>query len=267
MPLGKELARVTTLQLYLRKMDDCERAGILIDRAPGIKRLAIEFEHCPFGFKIFGRRSAPHLIELGRDVVQKLFQSVNSTTHRTDLESLRIKSIPLDEFLLVLPTKLPLRNLKHLQLNRCRGVGPFIAMLAQLGVDLSSYHIIFRREAYEVRESNEALIHSMSSPKRVSMSSTGEMLCDWAVVTSRAPSLLSFVIDDVAYDDDVQNPVGTSHTFLNSMAGFFGFCSAASSLEQLAVLSPPIESEHWKDEAGLDRFLVSVSMAIHGHTN
>jgi hypothetical protein len=182
MPQGNELAHVTTLQLYLQQLDDCERAGILIDRAPGIKTLAIELENILNSFKRSGGpgvyRSSRSVREVARDIALKLFQSVNSTTPRAGLESLRIRSFRLDELLLVLPEKLPLQDLKHLNLNRCFRVAPFIRMLTRLGVDLVSYHVNFLSEGEGFREPNEALLHQMTSPKRMHMTSMGEMVCD-----------------------------------------------------------------------------------------
>jgi hypothetical protein len=267
MPQGNELAHITTLQLYLQQLDDCERAGVLIDRAPGIKTLAIEFEDRLGSFKRSGRPSAHGPFrwesEIARDITIKLFQSVNSATPRAGLESLRIKSLPLNELLLILPEKLPLRNLKHLHLNRCRQVGPFIRMLTQLGVDLVSYHVGFQSEAQEIRELNEALLHQMTSPKRMHISSMGEMVCDWATVTARASSLLSLSIDDEDYDAFFQTREDIPFVLHRSTSGFSGFCSAASSLEQLAVSSPLIESERWGDVHGLTKFLVSMRIAVH----
>jgi hypothetical protein len=267
MPQGNELAHVTTLQLYLQQLDDCERAGVLIERAPGIKTLAIEFEHRLGSFKKSGRPSAYGPFrwerEIARDIALKLFQSVNSATPRAGLESLRIKSLPLNELLLILPGKLPLRNLKHLHLNRCRQVGPFIRMMTQLGVDLVSYHVDFQSEAQGIRELNEALLHQMTSPKRMHISSMGDMLCDWAVVTAHASNLLSFSIDDGNFDDFLDNPTGAPFVPHRSMSGFFGFCSAASSLEQLVISSPSIESERWDDPAGFTSFLVSIYIATY----
>jgi hypothetical protein len=257
MPLGNELAQVTTLQLYLQQLSDCERAGILIDRAPGIKILAIEFENGLDSFKRAG-----HHFELQRDIVRNLFQSVNSTTPRAGLESLRIRCLTLDELLLVLPRKLPLRNLKHLHLVRCRKAGPFIQMLTQTGVDFASYHVNLDPSARGFRRSNEALLHQMTSPKRIHLSSMGKMVCDWAAVTASASSLLSFSVDDENYDNLFAMPPGAPFVPRRSTPAFFDFCSAATSLEQLAISSPPIETEHWNDAAGLAGSLVSICTAI-----
>jgi hypothetical protein len=264
MPVGNELAQVTTLQLYLQSLDDCERAGILIDRAPGIKILAIEFDHYLRSF----RRSERFRIGLHRDIVRNLFQPVNNTMPRAILESLRINSFWLDELVVALPSKLPLRNLKHLHLKRCFKVVPFIRMLIELGVDLVSYCVNFELGSHGVtcRGPNEALLQQMTSPKRIDMSSIGEMVCDWATVTSRASSLRSFSIDDDGYDKSRDSPSIAPLILHRSLTGFSGFCSAASSLEQLAVLSPPIDSERWDDKEGLTKFLVSTCISHRQYT-
>lgn len=43
-PQPLELARITSLQLYMQHVDDCDLAGTLINSAPLVKNLALEFD-------------------------------------------------------------------------------------------------------------------------------------------------------------------------------------------------------------------------------
>jgi len=43
-PQPLELAHITSLQLYMQHVDDCDLAGTLINSAPLVKNLALEFD-------------------------------------------------------------------------------------------------------------------------------------------------------------------------------------------------------------------------------
>lgn len=99
----------------------------------------------------------------------------------------------------------------------------------------------------------------MTAPKRLIMSSqsaaplSGQQLCDWPILTSRAAGLLSLSIDD----DDLDTDPGPPFYFPRDMNEFRDFCCAATKLQQLALSSPPIEKGSWDYLGGFDDFLVS----------
>jgi hypothetical protein len=170
--------------------------------------------------------------------------------------------LELSKLAKVFPTKLSLRDLKHLQLMGCGSVVPFIPMLSQLKVDLLSYYVKFVQEFSLVYRANEEILKLMTLPRRFDMpSSTGIMLSEWAVVTFRASSLLSFSINDDDLTVDLRDR--PPFFFPRGMLSFFDFCWAATNLQQLAVFSLSIESEICGGGEGFNRFLVSDHAEYH----
>lgn len=239
-----EPAIITCLQLYLQDADDCERAGVLINLAPNVKSLAIEFDR-----RI---RMENGINRSPWEFTRRLFASVQVDTPRVGLESLRITSFPLTDLKDLLPTIFAMQDLKHLQLVNCQWVGSFIQMLSQFSVSLASYVLISDYDHSGIRGPNETLLSSMTAPRRLRMSSRdGDMLCGWPVLTAPAASLQSLYIADDRIDDTGPPVVH------RGLTGFKAFCEAASGLEQLAITCPTIEEKLWDVADGFVSFLVS----------
>jgi hypothetical protein len=220
-----EPAYITCLQLYLQTPSDCDRAGALINLAPSVKSLAIEFGSRVQDEQMYGNSHTTRRYPW--EIVRRLFVSVKGNTPRVGLQSLRITSFPLTSLERVLPTKFPMQTLKHVQFIKCPWVGEFIQMLSRLGVNLVSYFMSSEHDHAGIRGPNEKLLSLMAAPKHLKKSSLcGDMLCGWSVLTSRAASLQSL---DIA-DDYTENDDPVIH---RGMEGFLPFYEAASSLESL----------------------------------
>lgn len=249
-PHAQALANLTCLQLFLQRPEDCDDAGVLIDRASRVRHLTIKIGD---GFR---RKLALHLHGRSRiqrlETVRALFGSVNLSTPRLGLESLTITYLPLGELAEALPATLPLQGLQHLQLYHCSLERELIRRLVQLRVNLSSY-CLSSSSGQGLQEPNESLLELMTSPKRIVIRSLTPLVRNWATLSARSHALHTLEISDEDYDETDTHPV-----LHRSMADFFDFCVAAFSLEQLNMTCPAIESSRWEEPEGLAKMFVSV---------
>lgn len=250
-PCEHSLANVTCLQLYLRQPKDCEHAGVLINRASRVTSLAIEVD------KDLRRACIrnPVSSRLQRlEVIRQLFGSTDVNAPRSLLRFLRIKSFSLGEMAEVLPTKLPLQGLRHLELIACPSERTFVGKLVQLQVNLETYYVrACAEQGLRAPNEHESLVRLMTSPRRLVVNSTTRISHDWATLFTSSHTLKALRIVDEEYDIDNMCPV-----FHRSMDGFFDFCGAASGLEQLAMTCPAVEISRWEEPEGFLRMLVGV---------
>lgn len=229
------------LQLFLKRPQDCEFAGVLIERVARISSLTIEIGH------IFHRKLRHSLhVSQRMKTIEALFGSIDDNTPRLGLKSLRLKAFPLQELTEILPTKLPLQGLKHLQLIRCPKERIFVRRLIQLLVDLATYYLdADNARMSEDPNEHESLLELMTAPKRVEITSITPLLHNWSRLSACSHALRILKIGDEIYDTEYVYPV-----FHRSMTHFFDFCGAASSLEQLAITCPPHEASSWGEVDG-----------------
>lgn len=250
-PHAHTLVHITFLQLFLKQPEDCECAGVLINRATRVKGLAIEISY-DFKRKLTIPRYAPHLRAQRLEAIRALFGSVDANVPRLALESLSIKWFPLGEMAEVLATKLPLQNLKHLQLNQCPKQQELVGRLVQMRVNLVTYRL-HACDEQGLESRNESLLELMTSPTKIVITSPKLLLRNWATLSARSHALRTLKIRDEGYDN-----YSIYLVLHRSMRDFSDFCGATSSLEQLDVTCPAIEAVRWEEPEGFVKMLVSI---------
>ena len=194
--------------------------------------------------------------EVGRYVIHKIFGSPNTSRSRLKLRVLCIDGMSLKSAGVLLPTVLPLENLEHLHLFRCKFTGRLYEGLTELKLRLKS----FRDQRANNKPSSgivDSFLASLRSLRNLRLSINGRYSidyepCDWPSLLLHAHELRSLDLDDYKPGPGGVLFVDTRR----SLSGFQAFCDRASQLQQLSTRSPGLEATHQNLPHGLNAFLV-----------
>lgn len=196
--------------------------------------------------------------EAGRRVINDLFDPTSASRRHQKFKRLRIEDMSFEVAGAILPTVLPLGNLEHLHLIRCRYTNRLCESIAQLQLCLRSFH---NQSSHEDPRTGvmDAFVKSLRDLRglrlsRRSFGTGGYETCDFASLLPHAHELRYLELDDYEPWEEV---------FTNtrrSLTDFSTFCSRASQLQQLALQSPSLAEVNWKAPHGLQDFLVRLSL-------
>jgi hypothetical protein len=132
-PVSDELAHITNLQIYVGVVDydHMDRAGSIIAHTSALQGLDLEFRE-------MGIYEDEEYCDGAVRIMEDMFYARTKPGQAMRLKSLRITSMCLLLVSEVLTTVLELKDLKHLQLVRCKDIDPFLRRLEPLGLNLSS---------------------------------------------------------------------------------------------------------------------------------
>jgi hypothetical protein len=253
-PTFDEIGHISCLQVLLRNGRDCDIAGQLYSHMPLVKNMTITLNDDRLDGTMGGKG------ETGRGVIDKIFGSPDTSHARAKIRNLRLEGMSLKSAAVILPALLPLDELEHLHLLRCRYTSRFCESLAELNLCLKAF---CDQQAYNVRSPGtmDAFLNSLRCLRTLRLSrdwrsSSDFESCDWPSLLPCASELLSLDLDD-------HEPGPDGVLFLDtrrSLPGFRVFCDRASQLQQLAMRSPGLEETHWNAPHGLKAFLVKLTL-------
>jgi len=248
-PPSDEISHISCLQLYLGSERDCGVAKQLFENMPSVTSLSIKLSSARLDRTIGGK------CETGRKIIVKIFDSTNASRPHQKLKRLRIERMSFKSAGFILPTVLPLDELEHLHLFRCRYTNRLCESLSQLKLRLKSYCDL---RAYNVSNPGayDTSMRSIQPLRKLRLScdqadSTGWDSCDWASFLPHANELRCLDLRD----NDPARPLFA--TTRRSLAGFRSFCANASHIQQLSINGPSLQENQWDMPRGMDAFLVS----------
>jgi hypothetical protein len=245
------LACITSVRLHVACQKDCRTAANIIALTPDITDLSVHSEETwcvPY-------ESSP---EYSRDLINMIFCVGDAGLQFSRLRSLHLKEFKLALLGPVLSQRIDFNKLENLQLILCEDVSRFLSSLKLSQVSWDMLRIEGQKQPGDGRELN-SFLQTMTAPKILSIgrqnSSTvgwleGEKLC-WKSLSQHASTLQSLRVSipelDYSHVPEVEE---------KRLAEFRTFCRSVSNLDQLALISPQIESDEWGDEHGFYTLLV-----------
>jgi hypothetical protein len=247
-PAIDEVNHVTCLQLYLSNRQDCTTAGLLLGRMSSVTSLSITLKAPALDSSMGNAYSA------GREVINTLFPPDYATHPRAKLKRLRIASMSFHSAGTILPTVIPLNELKHLHLLKCADTERLYESLAQLTLTLLSF--CDERCASLDEGAMDTFLKSLAPLQKLriisQISAVGFEKFAWSTLLPHAPELRCLEVGDYRPRN--------SESFMETrrtVPAFQTLCDRTSGLQYLSMLGPAIERYDWKSTCGLDAFLVS----------
>jgi hypothetical protein len=253
-PTSDELRHVTCLQVFLRNQEDCYNARMILEHTVRVTVLEIELSNEKLSFGSSGAG------QVGREVVNTLFESNNAAHQVPKLQVLRIRHMSFSKAGTILPTVLTCNELRHLHLLSCSHTDRLCESLSQIKLNLQSFcdmgYGAHCEDAHTIFLKSLSCLQTLrfTGYYRATSSRHGEY--PWPMITSQAPSLRCLEIDLVSRDSGTSNEP-------KILRSFAAFCASASNLQQLSIAGPEIERSTWSSAHGLLALLVGRGRPIY----